>query len=78
MKLGLFIGVAVSLLLTAVLAGPADEFSEEMVSQDMTSDELWEMDEGNYIYRESFPQGPQGDFEPPREEPLKEDVNLQG
>ena len=77
MKLVLFIGVAVSLVVTAVLAGPVDDFSDEIVSQDVTSDELWEMDEGNYGYQESFPQGPQGDFEPTSEEPLK-DVNLQG
>ena len=43
--------------MTAVLAGPMDDLSEEMVSQDMTSDELWEMNKDNNAYQESIPQG---------------------
>ena len=57
MKLCLYIGVAVSLLVAAVLAGRVEDYPVEMDSQNMTSDGQSEMDEDYNAFPESFPQG---------------------
>ena len=56
MKRCLSIVVVVSLLVTAVLGGPVEDYPQEMVSQDTTSDEQWETNYGYKSYQESFPQ----------------------
>ncbi|CAI8009839.1 hypothetical protein GBAR_LOCUS6563, partial [Geodia barretti] len=70
MKLCLYIGVAVSLLVTTVLASPVEDYPVEMDSQDMTSDGQSEMDEDYNAFLESFPQG---DFEPQGDVPIAQD-----
>ena len=75
MKLCLYIGVAVSLLVTAVLAGPVEDYPVEMDSQDMTSDGQSEMDEDYNAFLESFPLG---DFESQGDVPTAQDDIPQG
>jgi hypothetical protein len=75
MKLCLYIGVAVSLLVTAVLAGPVEDYPVEMVSQDMTSDGQSEMDEDYNAFLESYLRR---DFESQGDVPTAQDDIRQG
>ncbi|CAI8020926.1 hypothetical protein GBAR_LOCUS12465, partial [Geodia barretti] len=75
MKLCLYIGVAVSLLVTAVLAGPVEDYPVEMDSQDTTSDGQSEMDEDYNAFLESYLRR---DFESQGDVPTAQDDIRQG
>ena len=75
MKLCLYIGVAVFLLVTAVLAGPVEDYPVEMDSQDMTSDGQSEMDEDYNAFLESYLRR---DFESQGDVPTAQDDIRQG
>ena len=64
-----------SLLVTAVLAGPLEDYPVEMDSQDMTSDGQSETDEDYNAFLESFHQG---DFEAQGDVPTAQDDIPQG
>ena len=61
--------------MTAVLGSPVEDYPQEMVSQDTTSDEQWEINDGYNAYQESFPQG---DFYSATNKPIEQDFEQAG